>query len=129
MRSPWLIHLGAWLLGCVTAVLLAPTLRAVLSPWSAIGEHKIVMFSSDACLTSRRAIESVQSDPRLAAFIVPVPADGPKAEARAVCAAALELLREHISAVRWLPEALACRWLTEDAFAVIPQNGVSTPSW
>ncbi len=27
------------------------------------------------------------------------------------------------------PAALACRWLKEDAFAVVPEQGVLTPSW
>ncbi|MBA3548636.1 MAG: hypothetical protein H0T76_19295 [Nannocystis sp.] len=123
------IHLGAGLLGCAAAALVAPALRAYLSPWSAIGEHKIRMFSSDACKTSRRAIELVQADSRLAAFIVPVPADGPEYESPLVCAAALKLLGEQHARVRWLPEALACRWLTEDAFTVVPEGGVPTPSW
>ncbi len=73
MRRRGLIHLGAGLLGCAAAVLLAPALRGYLSPWSAIDEHKILMFSSDACKTSRRAIELVQADPRLTKFIVPAP--------------------------------------------------------
>lgn len=129
MKRPWSIHLGAGLLGCMLAVLLAPGLRRFLSPWSAIDEHRIVMFASDGCMVSRRAIGLVQADPRLAAFIVPVPADGPEAESPLVCAAALKILGEDDARVRWLPAALACRWLTEDAFAVVPEGGVPTPSW
>jgi hypothetical protein len=129
MMRVLLIHFGAWLLGCAFAVAVAPALRAFLSPWNVIGEDKIVMFSSDACTTSRRALERVQADPRLAAVIVPVPAGGPSQAAPTVCAAALELLGAQSWRVRWLPETLACRWLTEDAFAVIPKGGVSTPSW
>jgi hypothetical protein len=129
MKGAWFTHLGAWLLGCVAAVLVAPTLRAFLSPWSVIDESKIVMFSSDGCMVSRRALNLVRADSRLAEFIVPVPADGPETEAAIVCAAALEILGEESSRVRWLPESLACRWLTEDAFAVIPEGGVPTPSW
>src|SRR5690606_33457058 len=83
----------------------------------------------DGCNTSRRAIEQVQADPRLARFIVPVPADGAEAEAPIVCAAALQILGQQHPRVRWLPAALACRWLTEDASAVIPPEGVPTPSW
>lgn len=129
MMRTWLIHLGAWLLGCATAAVLASTLRGFLSPWNAIGDEKIVMFSSDGCKTSRRAIELVRADPRLATIIVPVPADGPSVAAPSICAAALEILGMQSRWVHWLPEALACRWLTEDAFAVIPEEGVPTPSW
>ena len=128
MTSPW-IHLGAGLLGCAVAVLVAPALRASLSPWSAIGADTIVMFSADRCLISRRALERVRADPRLAEFIVPVPALGPEVEAPLVCSAALEILGEQHAPLRWLPEALACRWLAEDAFAVVPEQGVPTPSW
>lgn len=129
MMRTWLIHLSAWLFGCATAVALAPALRGSFSPWNMIGKDRIAMFSSDACKTSRRAIERVRADPRLAAFIVPVPADGPSASAPFVCDAALEVLGAQSWRVRLLPEALACRWLTEDAFAVIPEEGVPTPSW
>ncbi|MBZ5714221.1 hypothetical protein [Nannocystis pusilla] len=129
MSRAWLFHLGAWLLGCMVAVALAPVLRGFLSPWRVIGPDKIAMFSSDACKTSRSALEHVRGDPRLAAFIVPVPANGPDAEAPIVCAAALEILAVESWGVRWLPAALACRWLKEDAFAVVPEQGVPTPSW
>lgn len=87
------------------------------------------MFSSDSCKTSRKAIELVKADARLSAFIVPVPADGPEHESPRVCAAALQILGESHARLRWLPEALACRWLTEDAFARVPPRGVPTPSW
>jgi hypothetical protein len=60
---------------------------------------------------------------------VPVPAGGPEAESPRVCAAALKILGEDHARVRWLPGALACRWLTEDAYAVVPEGGVPTPSW
>lgn len=129
MTRPWSIHLGACLLGCVAAALLAPALRAFLSPWSALGDDTIVMFASDMCKTSRGAVESIRADPRLAAFIVPVPADGPDRPAPLVCAAALARLGETHPRVRWLPESLACRWLAEDASAVLPEDGVPTPSW
>ena len=129
MSRPWAIHLGAGLFGCGLAVLLALALRSLLSPWSAIDGHRIVMFSSDACKTSRGALETVQADPRLASFIVPVPADGPQGENPLVCAATLKILGEDHARVRWLPAALACRWLAEDAFAVVPEGGVPTPSW
>ena len=129
MIRPWVVHLGAGLLGCGIAGLAAPALRGLLSPWSAIDDHRIVMFSSDACKTSRRALEMVQADPRLAAFIVPVPADGPQGASPLVCAAGLKILGEEHARVRWLPAALACRWLTEDASAVLPEGGVPTPSW
>lgn len=108
MMRVLLIHFGAWLLGCAFAVAVAPALRAFLSPWNVIGEDKIVMFSSDACTTSRRALERVQADPRLAAVIVQVPAGGPSQAAPTVCAAALELLGAQSWRVRWLPETLAC---------------------
>ena len=129
MSRPWLTNFTAWLLGCAIAVLLAPAFRTSLSPWRAIGEDKILMFSSDSCMTSRRAIEFVRADPRLKDLILPVPASGPQGVDPIVCTAALEVLGKEHPWVRWLPQDVACRWLSDDAFAVIPEGGVPTPSW
>ncbi len=128
MNSRW-THLGAWALGCMVAVILAPYLRIIVSPWRAIGPDKVVMFSSDSCEISRRAVALVEADARLSHFIVPVPAGGPGQPAPVICAASLSILRQQHPGLRAIPDALACRWLIEDAFAAIPAGGVATPSW
>lgn len=122
-------HLGAWLAGSIVGAFFWPSVRHWLSPWSAIDASQIVMFSSDACGTSRKALELVAADDRLEDLIVPVPADGPDEYSPTTCAAALHTLAKKSGWVRLLPERLACYWLAADAYAVEPQGGVPTPSW
>ncbi len=129
MTKSWWMMLGVWVLGCLAATSLVPSLRAIFSPWRAIEQEQIVMFSSDSCMVSRRAVALIQADPRLADFIVPVPAGGPGKPAVAICEASLQILHKHRPWIRWMPETLACSWLAEDAFAVVPEDGVPTPSW
>ena len=119
----------AWLVGCGLATAALPSLRKQLSPWAAIGPDRIVMLSSDSCMTSLRATELIRGDSALSRLLVPVPADGPGVPAPVTCRAAIEILASDHWPLRILPEDLACRWLVRDASAVVPKAGVPTPSW
>jgi hypothetical protein len=126
---PVLIHAVAWSTGCLIAAAVLGPARRALSPWAAIDAEQIVMLSSDGCMTSRRATELVQSDPRLAGLVIPVPIGGPDADQPLTCAAALRALEPTRPIGRWIPTRLACRWLQEDVGKVLPHEGVATPSW
>jgi hypothetical protein len=122
-------HLVAVLLGCTLAAVLLPNMRRSFSPWSVISRNQIVMYSSESCPTSRKAVALVESDPRLMKLIVPVPVDPPGGQLPSSCVVALKSLRAEHARLRFLPDVLACRFLWEDARAVTPEAGVSTPSW
>ena len=126
---PWLPYALCWVIGCSAAVAGYHLVRQHLSPWATIEENRIVMLSSDHCATSQKALRLVEADPRLSALIVPVPADGPGVDEPQTCAAALASIgAEHLH-VRWLPKALACKWLKEDVAAALDGAVPPTPSW